>query len=96
MTDTAELDERLDAHVNELIDEKLVALKVFLALESFESRGIATIEAYVSSMVDTTPGTLGGDLQAVRTQKQVLEKSLPVTTKIFEEFKEFTVRNLDV
>jgi hypothetical protein len=90
MSDPTALDKRLDEHVNILIDKKLDSLVKFLNLDSFKKRGIPTIEMYIDNMTDTAPGTMGGDLHKIREAAQTLDKSLPVTTRIFEDFQDFT------
>jgi hypothetical protein len=59
----------VDAHTNILIDAKVHDLKTFMGLDSFKARGIQKIEAYIDSMVDITPGTLGGDLYKLRMEE---------------------------
>jgi hypothetical protein len=71
-----------------MIDIKVHDLKAFMGLDSFKARGIQKIEAYIDSMVDITPGTLGGDLYKLRMEEMKQNKTEPITTRKFDEFVE--------
>ena len=71
-----------------MIDIKVHDLKSFVGLDSFKARGIQKIEAYIDSMVDITPGTLGGDLYKLRIEEMKQNKTEPITTRKFDEFVE--------